>query len=256
MSNLRIGYQNRAASAALVASPDAVTTMPVTYLQTSMRGKVFRSTSTAAQDFILDWGGTAYDLNMVAFNRTNLVDGDTWRIQLYSDVARTISLYDSTTVAVFASGLFSGWDYSFCSLYFPLMSGVKAIKITVNSPTNPAGYMQMSSLFVGQYIEAQYNPVYGMSFGFGTDEQGERRREGALDMVVNSDAQHSTWFDFGRECQVLPNRTPKSFWISKFPGIGGVKERNHAGMFRLAEDVTHKLNGLTRYDFSLSIIED
>src|SRR3990167_8226290 len=112
MSNLAITYINLADSATLTASPVAGTTTPVTYLQNDSRGDLFKATAVGAQEIRGTWGGTAYTLSCVHLERTNMADGDTWRVQLYSDVAWTTQVYDSGTVAPFATDLYHNLSYN------------------------------------------------------------------------------------------------------------------------------------------------
>ena len=98
MANLRIGYLNHADAATLTASPLLDATGQETALQDDARS-VCLATSTASQDIKGTWGGTAYTVSQLAVWRHNLAYSDTIRLYLYSDVAWTTGVYDSTALA-------------------------------------------------------------------------------------------------------------------------------------------------------------
>jgi hypothetical protein len=123
-SNLRISYINRADSATLTASPAAGSATPVTYLQNDARGHLFAAEASGSQEIKGEWGGTAYTIGCVRLDRTNLVDGDTLRIELYSNADWTSRSYDSTAAAPFATDLYDAWDYSNAELFFTPVAGV------------------------------------------------------------------------------------------------------------------------------------
>ena len=259
MSNLAITYKNLADSATLTASPAAGTTTPVTYLQNDSRGDLFKATATGAQQIKGEWGGTAYTVSCVHLERTNLVDGDTWRIQLYSDVAWTTQVYDSGTVAPFATDLYDNWSYSNADLFFTPTASVKSFKITCTS----AAIFQASRLVLGAYTTAEFNPRFGMSCGDITNSTHERRSGGSLganvqaqwrlmvfDMLVTTEANRAAWNEIGRYCG-----NTKTVWVSVFPSLNTSQERDHSIVGKFEQAPSVKWTDYGQYDFQLTLSE-
>lgn len=259
MTNLNIAYLNRADSATLTASPAAASTAPVTYLQNDSRTYKMQAAAVGAQDIKGEWGGTAYTVGCVRLDRTNLADGDTWRIQLYSDAAWTTGVYDSGTIAPFTTDLFDDWSYSVAEKFFTAVAGVKSFKITVTS----AAVFQASRLFVGPYTTAQYNPVYGLQLGWSTNSTQTRRGSGTLgtstrsqwrtmvfDMLARDDAQRNIWMEIARYCG-----NTKTVWVSVFPGLGTARERDHSMFGKFEQSPMIKISGFNNYDFSITLNE-
>jgi len=259
MSNLAICYKNLADSATLTASPVAGSTTPVTYLQNDSRGDLFKATATGAQAILGEWGGTAYTVSCVHLERTNLVDGDTWRIQLYSDATWTTQVYDSGTVAPFATNLYDDWDYSNADLFFTPTASVKSFKITCTS----AAIFQASRLVLGVYTTAEYNPKYGMSAGYSTNSTHERRVGGSLganvqaqwraltfDMFASTEAERAIWNEIGRYCG-----NTKTVWVSVFPSLNTSQERDHSMLGKFEQAPAVKWTDYNQYDFSLTLNE-
>ena len=259
MSNLAIGYLNRADSATLTASPAAASNAPVTYLQNDSRGHQFAAVAVGAQEIKGTWGGTSYTIGCVHLDRTNMVDGDTWRIQLFSDAAWTTSVYDSGTIAPFATGLFADWAFSNAEKFFTPVAGVKSFKTTVTS----AAIFQASRIFVGPYSTAEYNPQYGMTPGWETNSQQARTDGGSLganvraqwrslsfDMFATTEAERAAWMEIGRY-----SGNAKAVWVSVFPGAGGTQERDHSIMGKFEQSPATKWTSYNQYDFSLKLSE-
>lgn len=259
MTNLAIAYINRADSATLTASPVAGTSTPVTYLQNDARGYQFAATAAGAQDIKGTWGGTAYAIGCVRLDRTNLADGDTWRIQLYSDAAWTTGVYDSGTIAVFTAGTFASWSFSVAEKLFTEVAGVKSFKITVTS----AAVFQSSRLFVGTYTNAQYNPKLGLSAGWDGNSTQVRKDGGSLgvnvksqwrtmsfDMFASTETERAIWNEIGRYAG-----NTKTVWVSVFPGVGGTQERDYSVMGKFEKSPAQKITQYTQYDFSLTLNE-
>ncbi len=258
-ANLAIAYLNRSDSATLTASPAAASNAPITYLQNDSRGHLFAAVATGAQDIKGTWGGTAYSIACAHLDRTNLVDGDTWRIQLYSDTAWTTGVYDSGTIAPFATSLFANWSFSNAEIFFAPVSGVKSFKITVTS----AAIFQASRLFLGPYSTAQYNPKYGMVPGRETNSQQKRLDGGSLavnvrakwrsltfDMFASTEVERAAWYEIGNH-----SGNERSVWVSVFPGVGGSQERDHSVMGIFEQSPATKWSNLNLFDFSLKLNE-
>lgn len=259
MSNLTICYLNHGDSAVLSASPVALSNLPVAYLQNDSRGYMFGAATSGVQDIRGDWNNTAYTVGCIKLDRTNLADGDTWRVQLYSDVAWTTNIYDSGVISVFTTGLYSGFDYSSAELFFTAVSSVKSFKITITS----AAAVRISRLFIGPTIVAGYNPQWGLSSGWSTNSTVTRTDGGSLrsnigsqwrslsfDMLLTTEADRSIWYEIARYCS-----TTKALWVSVFPGVGGVQERDHSFIGKLETNPMTRWGSFNQFDFSIKLSE-
>ena len=215
--------------------------------------------ATGAQAILGAWGGTAYTLGCVHLDRTNLVDGDTWRVQYYSDAAWTTQVYDSGTIAPFATGLYADWDFSNAEIFTPVTTGVKSFKITVTS----AAVFHAACLFVGPYSTAQYNPRMGLVPSWDTNSTQARQDGGSLganvraqwrslafDMFASNETERAAWMEIGRY-----SGNTKPVWVSVFPGIGGSQERDHSIMGKFEQSPATKWSEYNLYDFSLKLNE-
>lgn len=259
MTNLAISYINLADSATLTADPVAGASTPVTYLQNDARGYQFAAAAVGAQAIKGTWGGTAYTVGCVRLERTNLADGDTWRIQLFSGADWTTSVYDSGTVAPFATDLYDDWDFAAAEKIFTAVAGVKSFIITVTS----AAVFQSSKLWVGNYTTAEYNPKMGMGLAWDTNSSSERMAGGTLlsnvqskwralifDMLAATEAYRVIWQEIGRYAS-----TDKSVWISVFPNLGGKQERDHSLIGKFEVSPATKWTGYLQYDYSMKVNE-
>lgn len=260
MSNLRIGYLNYADLATLTATPAATTAGPVTYLQDDARGYLFAASSVASQEVKGTWGGTAYTVSQFSLWRHNLLYNDTVRIILYPNADWTgTPVYDSTALAAYASGLFDNWGWGYLNWYFTPGS-CKSFKITVAAS---ATAFQCSRLYLGPYTEAPINPAYGFILtpeGNSKQKRSEggslrsisraRWRSAAFDMQVQTEADRAAWYEIGRYCDIS-----KSFIASAFPGSGGTVERDHTLYGKFEKSPAMRLSGVTRYNFSMKILE-
>lgn len=259
MSNLIIGYLNRADSATLTASPAAASNAPITYLQNDSRGHVFAAAAVGAQEIKATWGGTAYTIGCVHLDRTNLADGDTWRIQYYSDAAWTTQVYDSGTVAPFATGQYTDWDYSNAEMLTTVTASVKSVKVSVTS----AAIFHAARIFIGPYTTAAYNPKMGAVVTWDSNSAQARMSGGTLsvnaqaqwrslafDMSATTEAERAVWMEIGRYSSNV-----KSVWVSVFPGLGGTVERDLSIMGKFEQSPATKWSGYNQFDFSLKLNE-
>jgi hypothetical protein len=262
VSNLRIGYLNRADSATLTVTSEA---QPALFLQSDDRAYSWRSSDLATQVIQGNWGGTAYPIGMVALARYNLTDAATLQLQLYSDAAYTTQVYDSGTAVAHPAGTFPAeeWSYGHAVRYFTEVAGVKSFKLTIVDAANPAGYMQVSRLFLGPYTQATYNPKYGMQLGAASGSTQTRRPMGALmsdskgqwrtlsfDMFTMTEADRALWFAIGKYCDKV-----RSFWLSVYPAVGGTSERDYSMMAKFTASPLGALSNLNLYNFSVKAEE-
>lgn len=259
MTNLTIAYLNRGDSATLLASPAEASTAPIAYLQNDSRGYQFQASAAGTQVLFGDWAGTAYTVGCVRLDRTSLADGDTWRIQLFSDTAWTTSVYDSGTITPFATDLYDAWNFSVAEKFFTAVASVKSFKITIVS----AAVFQASRLFIGPYTIAAYNPKFGASLGWSSNSKQSRRDGGSLsvyqraqwrslafEMFAATEAERAIWMEIGRYCS-----NNKTVWVSVFPSLGTTQERDFSVMGKFEESPATKCSNLNVYDFSIKLNE-
>lgn len=257
-NNLRLVPKNAADAATLTASPAVETSLPVSNLQNILRARIMRTTSAAAQTISGTWGGTGYPVNMAAILRHNIESAGTWRVQLYSDAAWTTQIYDSGNVTAIdsltlgeldwgVSPLGSGLYDAFLgqrnsAIYFPEVTAV-SFKITITDTGNSAGYIDVSRLWLGQYIAPAYNVSYGLQLAWRdnttqvrTDggslrsDGGQPWREIRFSLDALPEADRSAWSDVfryaGRRLDVF---------VSVFPESGGEIERDYMMAAKFSE---------------------
>lgn len=193
MSNLRIITPNDGDAATLSASPALVATLPQANLQDVSRAKVARTTSTALQYYSGTWT-TPRIISAAAIVRHNLTSAATWRLLLYSDAALTAVVYDSGNVVAcppkalgdiewgvdaLGASLFSDWALAFSSMFFSPTTAQGFI-IAVTDAANPAGYFEISRLFMGRYLSADYNFDWGFGLQWIEDTTQQRTDGGTL----------------------------------------------------------------------------
>lgn len=246
---MRLIINNLADDATLAASPALVSTLPVTNLQDQSRETVARTTGLATQtiDVTLD---QARPISACVLYRGNFTAAATWRVKVYDDAALTTLLYDSGGGVYLAgpkplgdldwgidplgASLFDEWGYTFSALWFPVVVGA-FVRITLEDPDNPDGYMQASRLFLGSYSELTHMPVPGAALGWRETTTQSRTDGGTLRSEAGAGYRALTVS--GR---YLPeeNRTAvtnllrdsglrKDVYVSVFPELNNALERDH-----------------------------
>ena len=140
-------------------------------IKSDIKSKVWRSTATTAQTITATWTETKL-ISAVGFAFSNLVEGSTVQIKLYTNAADVSAAYDSGATSIdfaydppsgFASiGLdsfaFGGGNY-FSKLFATVPA--KKIEIIVVSSGNPDGYIEISRIICG----TAYTPTIGAGYG-------------------------------------------------------------------------------------------
>lgn len=222
MSNARLLIRNIADEGTLSSSPTAVSTLPVSNLQTQPRNEVWRSPDLSTQVISLVFSANQ-TASMVAVCRGNLTTGGTVRVQVYSDAAMTSQISDSTALAAFSTSGFAdvdAWRYLTDSFrgkknfvyYFGRLTNVQGVKITITDASNPDGYMQYSRLFVGDYFEFTYQVA----------DEAESGSAGAMTVQGRSDG-GDLWSDRGPGFEV------------QHLDIGNIHENDVPSVLALAE---------------------
>ncbi len=261
--NLRIITPNDGDSATLTADPALVATLPVTNLQDASRARVARTTSTASQQIKGVWSA-AKIISACALVRHNLTSAATWRLQLYTAADWTGLAYDSGAILAcppkalndlewgvepLGASLFTGWALAFSSMWFTAVNA-RSFIVTLADAANPAGYMEASRLFIGRYLEPQYNYDWGIKLAWREDTTQERTEGGTL---------RSDGFDPYRRmsfrvANLSPSDRPKfqewarrdglrtDVFVSAYPGDGSALERDHGMAAKLVSspEIDHR----------------
>lgn len=260
MSNVRLITPNYADDATITSSPAMVSTLPITNLQDSLRGRVARSTSLATQTYLFDWS-SAINVNALTIERHNYSPAATIRYRLWDGAAQSGTLlYDSTA---FSNGttipwgtlrwgidsfggtnIFIGWAYAWTKLYHDSAISARSGSIVITDAANPDGYMQASRLRIGRYFE----PVVGIAQGDFTpswrESTTQQRTAGgslrsdnlnpyrrfAFALRNLASAEMDELFEISR---VVGLR--KDLFVDIMPGVGGRRERNFSGPVKFVQ---------------------
>jgi hypothetical protein len=261
MSNLRILAKNIADTATVTASPAAVSTLPVTNLQTQQRKQTFRSASLESgspltgQQIKLTWSA-AQKINMIALMRHNLRTTGTIRVHFYSDAAWTTEVYSTSATAFSTSGLatdidtYTDADYLLLknsAIYFAELTTVQSAIIVLTDSTNPDGYFEASRLFVGKYFETTYDPPFGGS-DLTIDDMGVQERADSGSLITDK---REKYRKLNINAEFIPEADlddllaiarylgkEKDCFVSLYPGEAGVKELYHQLQAKLVQSPT------------------
>lgn len=190
---MRMIYDNLADAATLTASPALADTLPAENLQSPERETVARTTGLASQtiDVTLD---QARAMSACVLYRGNFTGAATWRVRVYDTPAMGTLLYDSGSQYLAAPKpfgdlewgvdplgvtLFTGWGYTFSTLWFPTVIG-QFVRIELADAANPDGYMEASRLFIGRYLEPSNMPIAGAHLQWCESTRQERSEGGTL----------------------------------------------------------------------------
>ena len=274
---MRILAVNSADSAAIVATPVMVASLPVTNLQNQYRERVARATRCDAQLIELTWGQpTAF--SMACLYRNNLSNTAQWRVQIYTDTSMSTLLYDSGLVLAanpkplgdlvwgldpLGATLYTDWPYNVSTLWYSLVIG-QYMRVTINDPASADGYIQASRLFVGSYFEPQFvgpEPGATMSLKESTitvrTEGGTRRAEpGSSYRVASVRLGLMEATDRARLFDILQRvGLRKDTFMSIFPAQGNALERDHQMQCNLQTLDPATITNFFRYEQTLNFEE-
>ena len=170
-SNLYIIPENFINSAATLDATSTAAGFDVNNIKLDAKSKIHRSTGTSSQTITATWTDTKF-FSAVAMAFTNLVEGSTVQIKLYTNTGDPSPVYDTGSINVdfaydpptgFSSiGLnsfaFGGGNY-FSKLFATVPA--KKLEIITNSAGNPDGYIEVSRIICG----TAYTPEIGAAYG-------------------------------------------------------------------------------------------
>jgi hypothetical protein len=256
MANMRIIHTNVIDGAAnLASSPACATGMPVGNIQLARRGSFARETSSTSWTISGEYSGAVSAMCIVGHNLTGSA---TVRLRLYSDYAKTTTVYDSTALPVWtpqvwgdpaaspngglewgvlpwlATGILSGTPEYFPVWFTSVANGV-AFTIDIVDTNNVDGYLQIGRVYLGEYWSPTVNDAYGLSMWWKEASKqvrtdgGSLRTEGYYPYRAYScsfDAMDET--DRGNFMEIIRKLGLRlDFFISFNPGAGGDIERDY-----------------------------
>lgn len=193
MSNpVRVVYDNAADRAS--TSVNGVSVLPVGALKTNSKNEVWRtSAGTVSVTFTSTWT-SPIKVSCVAFPFSNFSDSATMRVRLYSDMACTALLTDTTAVlcaqgagqivaGLTAAQSASAYSYAggaAATVYPTLTAGVQGMKLDVVDTSNLQGWLEAARLVVGEYWSPMYNAEYGASITLEDTTENYRTDAGNL----------------------------------------------------------------------------
>lgn len=229
----RIVPVNAIDDATLSVSPAAVTTLPVTNLQSNIRDRLWRSTSLASQVIEGNWAGNVRRLSHFSLwpsGQASSLIGANVRLQIYSDLAMSSSVYDQTWAFFTPTGPGWGddpwgafeWGVAYddrtarlapLSKWFTAVNA-SAFRLTIsNGGAVDTEYFEARRIVLGEYQQAPYNGLTGMAPQWRSNSEGQRTVGGSLrrlsrakwrelrfDTVIQTDAERAQWSDIMHAC--------------------------------------------------------
>jgi len=180
--NIVLSWPNYITQATL-SSPDTwVSTLPLANLKDPVFSNIAKVSATAAT--INATFANFTQIGTIAFANHSLSSGATVRVSLYYDTAQTQLIYDSGLIDVWTrvyNSLDLLWeDASFWDgrpsnedraayttlfyAYMPQNYGAKSVKIVIDDPANPDGFMTFGRLMLSKFFTPFYNASYGLKY--------------------------------------------------------------------------------------------
>lgn len=277
---LRILPVNWADTATLSVSPAAVTTLPVTNLQSNVRDRVWRSTSLAQQVITGHWSGGGYPCSAWGMWPGNMA-GSTIRVQLYSDTAWSVQVYDSGTLDFFTyTGTVYGtflwgatpWGVEVGDrtaklapkvVYFTQVVAA-SFKITItNGPGVDTSYFEARRFWLADYVDAPYNARYGAQPAWRSSSEHARtiggslrRRNGARWKELRFDTMFATEADRTKWSDLMYQLDPATeLVLSLFPAAATRQERDFTVMGSLEVLNPLVFENVNYHTLQLAIVE-
>jgi len=230
----------------LAVSPAAVSTMPVTNLQSNIRDRVWRSTSLNAQVITGTFGGNARRISHLSIwpaDGSSLI-GAQIAVRMWSDVAQTTLVRNvaATDFFTFTGEVYNtflwgiqSWGVAnddrtarlapFSTWFTPI--AVSAFEITItNAGAVDTPYFEARRIVIGDYVEAPYNALIGAAPAWRSGSQHQRSVGGALrrlsrarwrelrfETVFGTEADRSAWADL-----IYVSDPANEIVVSLFPG--------------------------------------
>lgn len=221
-------------------------TLPATNAQLVQRGRTARSSSSASQTIQGHWGGDAYKVDTLGIFRHN-GQGGSVRLRLWANSNYTGTVQDSGVLPL--STAFGSYDWGIPvtapndihdlllaeAPYWLYVPNFTAKSFTLDFTSCQRSYWDICQIFLGKYVEAAYNPQYGLQV---TEQYGDiqtrtksasldtlgggKWRDLKIDMHHLSETERQIWRSIVSKSQLSGN-----VMISVYPNDGTSKERDH-----------------------------
>jgi hypothetical protein len=259
---MRIISSNDFDSATLTSSPACVAAAPIGNLKLSPRAKVARISPVAAWSISGTWSPSRA-VSAFSLYKHNLSGAATVRLRLYSDIAMTTQIYDSTAITIgtgiawgtfgwgavaWAGNGFESWPASYYTMWFSLVANVAAFRVDISDVGNADGFLEAGRIYMGTYWSPSTDFSYGFdmvwkeqSRQFRTDG-GSLRTEGytpyrsfTVDLNHLSSSDRTALSDMLRKIGMRGD-----IFVSFFPGLGGDQERDYTAAIKLTKPIPLK----------------
>ena len=281
---IRLIPVNHFDDAAISVAPAAVSTLPVTALQTYDREDLYRSPNLDPQVITGHWNGNVRVIDHVSVwpsaQRSSLI-GSRWRFEFFRDAAWVTSIYDTGTLDFFA---FNGSAFGlagygvepygvdptdrtarlapFLRYFAAVNAGSFRITIT-NGGAVDKPYFEARRIWMGQSVIGPRNASFGAAPQWLTNSELKRTIGGSaqrlararwrglrIDSRVFTEADRATWSDLLSVC--TPDR---EIILTCFPGEGARRERDFTVMGSL--EALNPLSFMNRnyHTLQLAIVE-
>lgn len=218
--------------ATITVTPSAVSTLPITSLQSNLRDRVWRSPNLDSQTIIGNWGGNVRRVSHFSLwpsAQSSSLIGAVVRLQVYSDLAMATSVYDQSWDFFTFTGEPWGDDpwgafrwgvadddrtarLAPLSKWFTAVNA-SAFRITItNGGAVDTPYFDARRIWLGEYQQAPTNAEYGIAPLWASSSEQERAistlrrqrrgrwRELPFDAVVQTEADRAKWSDIVYAC--------------------------------------------------------
>ena len=247
VSNVRILVQDGHRSAVLGATSEA---MPIANTQNPFKSRPWRSTDTAEQTItgVMDITIAEGELFGISIAHHNLSSAAEVTVALKSGMTTvdTVTVLDNDTTT---------WDY-----WGVAEGDIDQYLITIDDPTNLAGYFQLGQILLGRAITFAYNFEIGATHMWRQDVEHEYtagqslRSEGTLLMPRESSINLKKLSPADRIVLVRELRRAGQaapLYLSLYPGAGGALESDHAYVAKCVSNLSTKQSGQAHWDSQL-----
>lgn len=268
--NIRLIINNEHDEATLTATSEAT---PIDYTQRSGRSYVWRSADLAPQTITATLPGVRYLSGLVVYNH-NLTSLGTIRIEYLLDGtvvydSGEIIAADLIPLGTWQAGVDPWGEQDLTELptvqynVWTAPTLADSYRISVDDPSNPDGYMQIARIFAGIAYSPEYNPQYGLSLEWQDFAENRRTESGSLRTVGSGTARRLTFdLDFLSRAgltqlsrELLRTGKGRDIYISVYPGVGGMREAEHAFVARRSSDYAHSHAFFNNWQSSLEFQE-
>ena len=218
----------------------------------------FRSEQTNETRIIIDWD-IKKPLTCCVLHRHNLTNhDDTWRVQMYADAERDILIKDTGFmrtiprmlyqdleygVTPYGSSIFDKWPYVYSTVWFDRIT-VRSAIITMRSPSNKQGYIDLTRVYMGRHFSPVHNFSWGRVASYKNNVQNRRTAGGSLyGRRKPKYRHHRVSLDYIRDSEenglieaLRQTSVHDDIFISLYPEVGGETERNTS---MVCKTITH-----------------